>query len=148
MKLIIDASVIVKLYLEEDHATLANRLIEKSLDGALSLIVPSLLLLEVNNALVKSPLSQKNREAALDILFRLIDRQIINVREPDIILLKKSGEIADLDTNGQGYVSSYDALYHALALIENGIFITDDQKHYRKTASKVGSIKLLSQFEI
>ena len=37
----------------------------------------------------------------------------------------------------------FDTLYHAVALLSGGIFITDDRKYYRK-AQSLGAIRLLS----
>ena len=49
MRVVVDASVAVKWYLEEDHAAPARRL----LDGTYELIVPDLFFMEIGNVLWK-----------------------------------------------------------------------------------------------
>jgi len=42
-----------------------------------------------------------------------------------------------------GYPSIYDALFHAMALCNEAVFVTADKRHYAKTEQR-GSICLLS----
>lgn len=45
-----------------------------------------------------------------------------------------------------GFPTMYDSIYHALAIESGGVFLTADQRHYRKT-KHYGQIKLLSEWE-
>ncbi len=65
-----------------------------------------------------------------------IQMGIIKIIHPSLELINKADEIANMDTQGQGYISSFDAL----ALLKNAIFMTADEKHIRK----VQKIKELS----
>lgn len=40
----------------------------------------------------------------------------------------------------------YDSVYHAMAIINDGVFITSDKRHYEKTKS-FGHITLLKDWE-
>ncbi len=142
MKYILDASVVAKLFLDEEMSEMAGRLVENALDGKLELHAPSLLFFEINHALVKSNCPKQRREEALNDLFQLIDDRVLRIHEIDNATLKKAGTIAELET-GQGYISTYDATYHALAIVENAVFLTDDKKHYKKTQPILGAIALL-----
>ena len=81
---------------------------------------------------------------------RSITTAIVNgiehVFPPSRELLKKAREIANTEVKGYGYVSSYDAIFHALALMEKGILLTADRKHYLKTRDLIGSVKMLEDF--
>lgn len=48
----------------------------------------------------------------------------------------------------QGYISSYDASYHALAIELGAIFVTADKPHVRRTENLLGNITALDRFEI
>ena len=76
-----------------------------------------------------------------------INQEIVQIYPSNHELLKKSREIAETNLKGQGYISSYDATFHALALMENGTLLTADRKHYQKTKDSIGSVMLLEEFE-
>ena len=143
MKYVVDASVIAKLFLPIEQGSLVADLFAQAYANDVQLIAPPLLLFEVNNALVKSSMSADDRNASLDELFGLIEDGALTIRPYSSALLKKAGEIADLETGG-GYVSSYDASYHALAVIEDAVFLTDDQAHIRKTKDAIGAVVALN----
>jgi predicted nucleic acid-binding protein len=56
--------------------------------------------------------------------------------------------MAQLDTNNHGYVSTFDATFHALAIKEKCDFLTADESHIRRTEKLVGSVQSLSGLEI
>ena len=147
MKYILDASVVAKLFLpkESEQANIVQALFAEAYANTIQLFAPPLLLFEVNNALIKSTLRQEDRESCIDDLLGLVDDGVLQIVPYSSVLLKKAGEIADLETEG-GYISSYDASYHALALIEQGVFLTDDRRHIRKTEQPVGHILALDEW--
>jgi len=70
------------------------------------------------------------------------DKELIKIFPASNEILKKSVELMNLDTNGQGKISIYDATFHALAILENVIFLTTDEKYVRKTQKLIGSVEL------
>jgi predicted nucleic acid-binding protein len=52
-KIIVDTSVTVKLFLEEEDSDLADKIFEQAKDGDILLFAPTLTLYEVLNTLVK-----------------------------------------------------------------------------------------------
>jgi len=46
----------------------------------------------------------------------------------------------------QGYISSFDATFHALALLKNAIFMTADEKHIRKVQKNQRIIRFNTVF--
>ena len=132
MKVVVpDASVLLKWVLaspDEQDVEPALRLREAALDGRVVLKVPSLWVYEVGNVLTRR--FPKRARALLDALmaFELdegtqsdewLDRAVSLTRRYD--------------------VTFYDAAYHALAVVERGIFVTADVKYVRK-AEKAGRV--------
>ncbi len=93
-------------------------------------------------------LSSEARDPMLLSFMGLVDSDIIHLLPPDTARLIEAGKIADTDTRSQRHISSYDAIFHALALQMNAVFITADKSHYRKTKDTVGSVALLEDLEI
>ncbi|MBF0289297.1 MAG: type II toxin-antitoxin system VapC family toxin [SAR324 cluster bacterium] len=58
----------------------------------------------------------------------------------------KAIEIVQMGHPPSGYPSIYDAIFHAIAVIENGIFVTADRKHFVK-ANTIGHITMLETWE-
>lgn len=72
----------------------------------------------------------------------------ITEHEPTLDRLIAANTLAFLDTKSQGYISSYDASYHALAIELRAIFVTADKPHVRRTENLLGYITALDRFEI
>jgi predicted nucleic acid-binding protein len=101
---------------------------------------------EINNVLTKSSMSLEKVKKCLRFLKKQIQREIITIVPYSFEILEKAAEIANLDTQGQGHISSFDATFHALALLNDAIFLTADKKHYDKTKNLVGSILHIKDF--
>ncbi len=119
-RLVVDASVAVKWYLDEPHAGAARRL----LDGPFRLIVPGFFFAEVGNVLWKrwrrGELTPADVAAALDAL-ELVPFEV----RPTRVLLPRAVEIAMAAAHGR---SVYDSLYLALAAERDARMITADRK--------------------
>ncbi|MHB8744350.1 MAG: type II toxin-antitoxin system VapC family toxin [Sulfuricaulis sp.] len=138
MKLVVpDASVILKWVLpsaEEPDAEAALRLRDTVAAGKLALRAPGLWLYEVGNILTRNFPVQ-----ALALLEALIG---FGIPEGDTGEQWRKRTVALV----QDYrVTFYDAAYHALALVEHGVFITADRKYFAK-AKGAGAIALLAEF--
>ncbi len=145
-KFIVDTSVTVKLFLEEEGADLADKLFEQAKDEEILLFAPTLTSYEVLNTLVKENIPNEEIQEHLRMLKDYTEAKIINLVDYSETLALKTLEIATMDTKGKGHISSYDATFHALAMLQQGIFLTADKKHYEKTKDIIGSILLLEDF--
>lgn len=116
-KKVIDASVVVKWFLEEEGSKEALQLREQHLAGKITLIVPELLFLEVLNALRYKGATQKKLAEANRALW---DMQL-HIEKMNSFLLEKACVLA-LEHN----LSLYDALYLALALLYGCSLVTAD----------------------
>jgi predicted nucleic acid-binding protein len=139
MKVVVpDASVILKWVLPdptgEQDVESALHLRDSAVNGKISIKVPSLWLYEVGNTLTR-----RFADRAQDLLDALVAFD-----------LDESGMHSEwLDqtiTLTRRYnVTFYDAVYHALALVEKGVFVTADAKYVRK-AGKAGAVVALKEW--
>mgnify|MGYP001617997569 CR=1 FL=1 len=135
-KVVIDSSVALKWALDEKEdlkeALYIRELIKKRLIQG---FVPSIFYYETLNTLFR-----KKPEKALRFLSLIRMSEILECRLT-VEQVLKAGELM------QKYpqISFYDACYHALAMWEDAIFITSDNKYY-ETTKKEGHITLLKNF--
>lgn len=131
MKVIVpDASIILKWVLGEDEEDQdrAIELLNGWLNQEYEFILPSLWIYEVGNVLgVKRP---KDAEKILGLLlgYEFKESRITDIQINLAFHLMK-------EFKG---VTFYDAIYHALALIEKGVMVTADKDYFKKTKDKGG----------
>ncbi len=145
-KYVIDTSVAFKLFADEEDKEVAIKLFKSSMQQKISLLAPSLILNEILNSFIVNGYTEREVSDNLKSFERQVDSGILNIVHCNRVVLLKACTIASLDTKGQGYISSYDATFHALALLENALLITADKKHFQKTKNLVGSVRLLEDF--
>lgn len=145
---VLDSSVVAKLFLLEDDSHQAKAVLQHAIDGHITLLCPMLMLYEVVNAFIIQNLDVEAIKTYIDELEGLIDNEIITIVPASQELLAKATEIAATDTQGLGYISSYDAAFHALALTAGGTLLTADVKHAQKTKTLFGSVAILADFSV
>jgi predicted nucleic acid-binding protein len=140
MKLVVpDASVLLKWVLPEEGEPWvgeALRLRDDFETGRADFLVPSLWYYEAGNVL-----ALHYAESAADRLAVLVGLRL-SVAEPNEMWCVKTLDLAK--THG---VTFYDASYHALAILHNGVFVTSDEKYLRK-ASAAGYILHLKDWPL
>lgn len=134
MKLFVpDASVLLKWVLPtaENDLAAALALRDAATAGEVVLAVPSLWLYEVGNTLARRFPDHAAPMLEALVGYGLIERQVTRtIREQALALTRSHG------------VTFYDAAYHALALVEQGEFVTADRAYVKK-AGTAGSVSLL-----
>ena len=115
---------------EEDRGS-AIQLREAAIAGQLALIVPPLWLYEVGNTLARKFPEHASRMLDALAAFGLVEKPATKAWRNRALAL----------TSGYG-VTFYDAAYHALALVEGGVFLTADSDYVRKTRG-AGAVLLL-----
>jgi len=136
---VIDSSVFNKLYLDEADRDKAQQLFVQAAAGDAMLLAPDLLYLEVVNTAQRCGVPVKSVVDLLEAQQYLLDMRAVTAEER-----KKAIQIMANGHVKSGYPSIYDALFHAMALCNNAVFITADKRHYAKTKT-LGSICLLSE---
>ena|GEM_PF-1135371 len=133
---IIDASVIVAIFIEKDKKSkkIYQQLIAEVENKKAVLLAPSFALFEVANVLSFS----KEEKWAVFELWELIRKTPINYFNYGDLHISFFPSIALLSRKlGTAF---YDTYYHYLAITLDGTFLTRDKKYYAK-AKKLGNIK-------
>lgn len=139
---VIDSNVFAKSFLQEGDRELVKALFRFTSEHEIRILCPDIFLYEVLSIAAQNsfPLVQ-----ARDMLsaFQKAHLSISPLSQQQLELAMRMAE----DGNEKsGYPSIYDSAYHALALAEQGVFITADKRHVAKV-SKYGSVALLDDWE-
>ncbi len=121
--LVLDASVVFKLFATEKNSEKANELLEKFIAGKEDIIEPSLVKYEVLNALkYRKVSSEKIKNAA------------VAIEKSGFTLVDFDNELAFLtvDLALEYDVTIYDATYVALAKKNNAVLYTEDKELINK----------------
>ena len=124
-KIAVDASVVVKWFVEEKYSKEALIIRDSFIEGLVDIVVPSLLYFEVLNAL---KYSGAFGEDELKKIARILEDYQFTLYELEGAYAEKAVEIAM-----RKGITIYDASYVALALIEGVDLYTADEKLLTKT---------------
>lgn len=121
---VLDASVIIKWFSEEEYTDTAIEIRNKFFKGTYELAAPDLILYEVSNALRFNP--KFDEEDVIEAVNSLFDMGI-NIIVPTPRVVKSSITMAF-----KYNITIYDAFYAALAGEIGFTFVTADSKLYQK----------------
>ncbi len=137
---VVDASVVLKWFTEEDYTDKALFLREEYFQGKRGIAAPDILIYEVANALRYHP-----RSTAEDVkaaVHSLLDMNI------EIIVPTSSMIDTAIDIAIEDDVTCYDAVYIALALeLGEDLFTADEKFVSRLSSNRRQSVKLLKDLE-
>jgi predicted nucleic acid-binding protein len=139
-KFTIDNSVFVKTILEEEGTETALSLIEYLEKSNAKIINPTLFEYEITKVAIGKNVDLN----ALNQLLSDYKQANLTLLNPTIKHNMKAKEIIASCKKENGFPSYYDAIYHAIALVEGGTLITADEKYYNKT-KHFGSVLLLCE---
>lgn len=131
-KVVSDASVIVKWFIEEEHSDKALKLRDMHVNGEVSIASPELMPFEVLNALKYSGLFELDELKAA----------AISLSSYGIELYSLKGELAEraVEIAVEKDITVYDAVYLALASELSTVLYTADEKLIRKVGREYGDI--------
>jgi len=141
MKYVLDTSVALKFFIDEEYSAKARTLLRRAVMKEIELIAPELLLFEINNGFVKNGVKGEKYDKAISEIMELVRSEIVLIVRVNEAMLRMAEQIAGIDTKGRGYISSYDASFHAVALMEGALLLTADDRHVRKTENNPGMVK-------
>ena len=123
-ELVVDASIVVKWFVEEEGSEEALEVRDKYIEGEFQIIAPELITFEVLNALYFKRLFS--------------EEELVQIAEAleaySFRLFPLSGEYArkTLEVSFRNGITIYDASYVALAMIRNTMLYTADEKLYKR----------------
>lgn len=136
-EVVLDASVAVKWFSEEEETDLAVALRDEHIKGHLTIVSPDLLLYEVSNALRYNPsFGHTDVKEAVKSIFDL-----------DLDLVPPNEEVFERASSRafEFGITVYDGCYVALAELMGIELVTADEKLHQKM-EKLKFVKLLKQF--
>lgn len=138
MIFVLDASVIIKWYVEEGEQNLekSDRILKLLEDGRIGLVEPDLVWMEIANVL---SVSKKWRTEQVRI-------GLSRLEELNLRMIRAEGKLVGdaVEYSQQYQISVYDGIYLAVAKNAGGKLISDNTKHHGKI--KDGSVILLKDF--
>ena len=127
--IVLDASVLVKLFKNEGDSALARQFINvQLLDKKDAFLAPSILIYETLSAALHVEQPFDRITALLDHL-RTLGLMIEDPKATELILAER---IARTEAPGGGFPTLFDSIYHAMAIERNATLITADQRHIGK----------------
>ena len=124
MEEVVDASVIVKWFVEEENSDKAIRLRDEYIDGKIRISAPELLLFEVLNALYYKRLFSEEEMMKI--------AEALEAYSFSLYPLKGKYAEETLKIMYNNDITVYDASYLALAVLNNTHFYTADRKLIKK----------------
>lgn len=141
MTLILDASILAKLFRDEPDSPLAEAVVLHCARRRLVHMAPGLALYEVLSVALH-----------YGVPFDLPIKIIADLRkagfqfvEPSAEELRKAEFIATTKSHTHGFPQLKDSIYHAMAIARDGTFLTADKRHFDRTKA-LGNIQMLADW--
>lgn len=139
-KIVIDSSVVIKWFLDEEDSDKAQSIYDDHETGTLNLIAPDLMNIEIGNIIWKHVVHRgMSEEDAQDVMDRYIELELNLV--PTTELLYEAYKIAVTYKR-----SVYDSTYVALSIQEGCQFVTADEKLYNAVGKALPNVALLANW--
>jgi predicted nucleic acid-binding protein len=141
-----DANVILEYVFGRRYSESAKMLFEDAIRKKIQLLTPSIMLDEITEVLCGNLDDTVVIQRHLNYLERLSLHGVLHIVVPNTETRMKAIEIARTGHEKSGYPELADGLYHAVAILNGGIFLTNDGRHYSKVKN-IGHIERLSEYQ-
>jgi len=141
-----DANVFLEMIYGRQLQAMARQLISHAIANEIQLVAPSLLLDEITEVLCGNLDNLQKVQQHLLYLEQLVNEKILLVVVPSLAIRMKAIEIARTGNPKSGYPELSDSLYHALAIVNDAIFVTNDFKHVAKV-NRFGHVEKLADYQ-
>ncbi len=129
-----DANVILEYIYGRKHSVAAKQILTDAIGDKIRLVVPSCLLDEITEVLCGNLEDIDEVHRHLRYLEQLSEHEVLHIVVPNTDVRMKAISIARAGHKKSGYPEWSDSLYHAVAITNNAVFITNDERHYSKAA--------------
>ena len=140
-----DANVFLEYIYDRPLKHHAQQIIHDAVLDKIRLIVPGLLLDEITEVLCGNLNSLEEVKLHIQYLETLATEGVLHIVIPDSKVRMKAIAIARTGNPKSGYPELTDSLYHALAILNDATFITNDRRHIAKVKA-FGHIMPLSEY--
>ncbi|CAB1058073.1 hypothetical protein D1BOALGB6SA_2829 [Olavius sp. associated proteobacterium Delta 1] len=140
-----DANIFLEMIYGRSLQMTARQLISHAIAGEIQLVAPSLLLDEITEVLCGNLDDLQKVRQHLLYLEQLVKEKALLIVVPSLAIRMKAIEIARTGNSKSGYPELSDSLYHALAIVNDAIFVTNDSKHVAKV-NRFGHVEKLADY--
>ncbi len=144
---VLDANVFLEYIYGRSLKHHSQQLLKDAILKRVKIIVPSLLLDEITEVLCGNLDDIDDVQNHLQYIEHLAKEEVINIIVPNCNVRMKAIEIARTGNPKSGYPELTDSLYHALAVLNGAVFVTNDKKHISKV-KQFGHIQELSSISV
>lgn len=142
---VLDANVFLEYIYDRSLKNRSKQLLQDAILKQIQIFVPSLLLDEITEVFCGNLDNLEEVRRHLQYIEKLAKQEVLHIIVPNIGVRMKAIEIARIGNPKSGYPELTDALYHALAILNDAVFITNDTKYISKV-KKFGHIQELSRY--
>jgi predicted nucleic acid-binding protein len=140
-----DANVFLEMIYRRSLQRTARQLISHAIASEIQLVAPSLFLDEITEVFCGNLDDLQKVRQHLLYLEQLVNKKALLIVVPSLAIRMKAIEIARTGNPKSGYPELSDSLYHALAIENDAIFVTNDSKHVAKV-NRFGHVEKLADY--
>ena len=144
---VLDANVFLEYIYGRPLKSHSQQLIKDAILKKIKILIPSLLLDEVTEVLCGNLDNVEDVQKHLKYIEHLAKEEVINIVVRNCDVRMKAIEISRTGNQKSGYPELTDSLYHALAILNGAVFITNDKKYVSKV-KQFGHIQKLSNISV
>ncbi len=141
-----DANIFLEMIYGRPLQATARQLLSHAITNEIQLVAPSLLLDEITEVLCGNLDNLQKVQQHLLYLEQLVKEKALLIVVPSLAIRMKAIEIARTGNPKSGYPELSDSLYHALAIVNDAIFVTNDFKHVAKV-NRFGHVEKLADYQ-
>jgi predicted nucleic acid-binding protein len=141
-----DANVFLEMIYGRSLQTTARQLISHAIASEIQLVAPSLFLDEITEVFCGNLDDLQKVQQHLLYFEQLVNEKALLIVVPSLDIRMKAIEIARTGNPKSGYPEFSDSLYHALAIVNDAIFVTNDSKHVNKV-NRFGHVEKLADYQ-
>ncbi len=144
---VLDANVFLEYIYCRSLQDTSKQIIKDAILERIQILVPSLVLDEITEVLCGNIDDIKDVECHLKYIEKLAKQEILQIVVPNIEVRMQAIEMARKGNRKSGYPEFTDCLYHALAISNGAVFITNDKKYISKVR-QFGHILELARYKM